>query len=204
MFIFSLVLLCACLPRVGDYIHYKKRHYIFQEKYNIDDTISIGHYQVYTNVWKDNDSLYNHFKDALKKTDFSLHFSELSENSEINNFNENKYLESKKLDDSKIIEYANSCVNCKDLIMVPIIYINYKSGVIASNAGGEKYYLCQVIISIRLIRNNEIVYFKQMRMVEPGDEENYRNYHFPIPQEKWDGLVREVMKEYIERLKWEG
>ena len=202
--ILSSLLIQSCVHNYGDYLHHGKRHYIFGESYNLNDTISVGDYQIYTSVWKDHDSLYNHFSEALINTEIPILFSDSSKNVHINDFRDNRYLYARKIDDTKIKEQAGACLNCTNLVMVPIISIRYEAVNYASGAGSNILYSCRITLSIRLVKDNEIVYFKQMRIVEYGDRDNYRNYNFPIPQEKWDGLLREVMKEYIERLEWRG
>ena len=202
--ILSSLTLSACVHKYGDYLHDEQRRYIFSESYDLNDTISIGDYQIHSNVWKDHDSLYNHFSEALINTEIPIHFSDSSKNVQINDFRENRYLYKRKINDSIIKQHAGVCLNCTNLVMVPIISIRYEATNYASGAGSNILYSCRINLSIHLVQNNKIVYFKQLRIVEYGDRENYRNYNFPIPQEKWDGLVREVMKEYIERLVWEG
>lgn len=198
------LMLQACVHNYGDYLHDEQRHYIYDGVFNMNDTISIGHYQVHSNKWQDSDSLFNHFRLALINSEIPIHFSDSIKNVQINDFRDNRYLHARKIEDARIKVHAETCINCTDLIMVPIISIRFEATNYASSAGSNILYSCRISLSIRLVQNNEIIYFKQLRIVEYGDRENYQNYNFPIPQEQWDGLVREVMKEYIERLKWEG
>ena len=202
--ILSSLTLFACVHKYGEYFLHEHRHHIFGESYNFNDTISVGNFQIHSNKWKDPDSLYNHFIKALINTELPIYFPDSSKNVQINDFRENRYLNARKMDQAQIKELAESCINCTKLVMVPIISIRYEATRFGSSAGGDILYSCSIEIAMNLVRYDEIVYYKQVRIVELGDRENYRNFSFPIPQEKWDGLVREVMKEYIERLKWEG
>ena len=55
-----------------------------------------------------------------------------------------------------------------------------------------------------MVKNNRVIYYKQMRYVEKVYSKNhsydFEDFYIPIAQKHWNGLVREVMKEYIERL----
>lgn len=198
VFLLAALILSACA--IGDTEFNANRKFPFQESYNLDDTISVGFYQEHSNAWKPPDSIFNHFRIALKNSGLPIHFSETTGSNQIYDFENVPFLKSREINEQKIISTANSCVNCSNLVMVPIVSVRYEAFTIDS----EPEFGCIVSVKIFLVQNEKIIYFVESGFLEPGKEENFRNYDFPIPQGKWDRLARELMINYIKRLLWKG
>lgn len=198
LFLLAALILGAC--SVGDSGFDANRKFTFQESYNLDDTISVGFYQEHANAWKPPDSLFNHFRIALKNSGLPVYFSESTGHKQLYDFENTPLLHTRKIDTQKIVSIANSCANCSNLVMVPIVKVSYE----ALPADSDPEFICIISVKIFIVQDDKIIYFAERGFAEDGNEENFRNYDFPIPQGKWDRLARELMKVYIERLVWKG
>jgi hypothetical protein len=224
LYIGILVLLAACHTVTNGYYHSQRKSYHFEEKYFKADTLRFQYYIINgmataggngRHYWSpvnhlNFDSLFNHVEKSLIKLDIPI----LIEKNLINKYTKNLYSYNKTVNPTnqqKInIDTLKSIVNTKgnnELIFIPIVNFYFdqvRTG--AGPAGLDPYptFVCHLTISIFIFRNNEIIYHKRMRHTEMVDAEyhpfSYLDFKIPIPQEHWDGLVREVMKEYIEQL----
>lgn len=90
-------------------------------------------------------------------------------------------------------------------VIVPLISKSYSA--FRNSDGPGYYYICRFYLTIFVVRNKEIVYSKQLYYVTSEYDETsplFRDItNTPIPQKYWNGLFRETMREYIERVKWE-
>jgi len=196
-FVLTLLLGGCSLIETRSYI---KRPLLFRENYNLDDTISVGFYQEHANAWKPPDSLYNHVRIGLENSGLSVHFSESGGQKFFYDFERNSGIMRRNIDLEQVIQAANACLDCTSPVLIPIINVRYER----LSADSATEFMCFITLYVFLVQNDEIIYYKERRMWQEGNEENYNNYDFPVPQEKWDRLVREAMKEYIERLVWKG
>jgi hypothetical protein len=214
LLVFVLVL-SSCFSKDG-YIYKQRRFYQFDSYYISKDTLFMNEFILYgTNtrhsiknyveVSLNSDSLKTIFDRALTKTAVPIIFQKSSKNLGISIFKENPKLKFKKININDLFDIAYN--NANNFKLIPVIALNFTTSTGLSTSGADTYphFLCFLDIAIFVIKNNKLVYFKNMVHMEKVDGEyhpyKYEDFHIPIPQEHWDGLVREVMKEYIERLK---
>lgn len=217
---FILFVVYSC-TNSGYYFGFKERVEL-KEKYELEE-IYLNDYIMYGSQYQrtsnpkygrislKSDSLFNLFKDAVSNLGLPV---------EVNKNNSNrmsgKFLKYNELDhkypEDKGLAYIISVVGDTQnkTVMVPLISKLYERYWAVNSAGSDTYpyFICRMYFTVFLVRNKEIIYSKQLRYVETIDSEfhdfEFHDFHIPIPQKHWDGLFREVMKEYIQRLEWEG
>lgn len=213
LFLFILLLVHACgyKKTQSGYLYNIKeaRSFLFNDSYKVEDTIYITDYVLYSFdqnrmknkiIISNEDSFLNLVKSGFQK--LPLLWSMANENSNKSNeaFERNKLQRFNEIDTILIKEIANNSEYSK--ILIPVITFNYLNIGFASNHGD---YLKYLKVSVFIIENNTIIYSSSFYHVEDvysgSHPYNYKDYHIPIPQEHWDGLIKEVMKEYTERLK---
>lgn len=211
------VLLIGC-KLSNTYIPDERRNYIINEKYSFKDTLFIKNYILYGNAdvgtihnpWKrvelNSDSLIDIFKISISKIE-SINVcvnKPLFNRVKSDSYRSNPLLKYKKIDRNEIISLARIGLN--EISLIPVINFSFYSTRWSGSGQSDTYprFICHFNIAVFIVKNEEIIYYKQMRYVEKVNSEFYpyefEDFHIPIPQKHWDGLVREVMKEYIERL----
>lgn len=198
----------------------EKRFYVFNNTYSSSDSLYFQNYVLYaiarkgelvaedTRVRLNSDSLIKVFKNSisqLKEVRMNIDTSTPLLNRVNSSYFSNPEFRYKLYDKDYIISLANKE---KDVIsfvpVVGLLYDTFRSASLGAGADTYPMLICHLSIAVFIIKNEEILYYKQMRYVESVDGEfhpyAYHDFNIPIPQEHWDGLVREVMKEYIERL----
>ena len=216
-FMTSLLLVLVFISSCSYYGYYyeNRRNYVFQETYPndtlvISDYILFGTYRRkrldYGIVRLNNDSLFTIFKEAINKTSLPIYFESKGRNLSNKKIIERYHSRFKhiSLEDMKIYANVKDVGDSKQTI-IPVIKFNFHADTHAGTYGSAiKYYITHLSLSVFIFENNNIVYYKKMRHIEKVDDEyipNYYNYYqVPIPPDNWDGLVKEAMKEYIERL----
>ena len=210
-------LICSC--SYNGFYYENRRNYVFQEAYSndtlvISDYILFGTYRRkrldYGIVRLNNDSLFTVFKEAINKTELPIYFESKGRNFSNKKIIEQYHSRAKHINPEDINVYANiKDVGDSKQIIIPVIKYNYHSENDCGAAGCDRYFITHLSLSVCIFENNKIVYYKKMRYVERVDVEHIPNYNYynhynyyqvPISQDKWDGLVKKVMKEYIERL----
>ena len=215
LFILTMVLLFfSCMS--NGYNLKQRRFYNFESSYNKTDTMylsdfifynlqDLGGLNNYREIYLNEDSLFSLFKISINKLDLPLIIADENKNLKTTDCIKNPLLKYKKIKKDSLFSIANK--NLNKLSLVPIIYLNYTSRTHITISGADPYphYLCFLNIALFVISDNKVIYFKNMYHVEIVDAEyhpyKFEDFHIPIPQEHWDGLVREVMREYIERMK---
>ena len=200
------------------YIPDQRRFYIFDKTYSSLDTVVIENYILYGvehtktlyNSWKkvelNSDSLIRIIKESINQIEgINFIFNDSLKNKKNKSFYLNPRLEYKKTDKEDIILLASEDTNVVSLI--PIVLKSFGVTRDPSLGAGEYTYpelICHLSLAVYMVKNNKIIYFKQNRYVEIIHRKKhpyeYEDFFIPITQKHWDGLVREVMKEYIERL----
>ena len=191
-----------------------KRNFQFKESYSndtlvINDYILFGTYRRkrldYGIVRLNNDSLFTVFKEAINKTELPIYFESKGRNLSNKKIIERYHSRFKHINLEDIKIYANvKDVGDSKQTIIPVIKYNYHSENDCGAAGCDRYYITHLSLAIYILENNKVIYYKKMRCVEKSDfsiPDYYNYYQVPIPPDNWDGLVKEVMKEYINRLK---
>jgi hypothetical protein len=147
------------------------------------------------------DSFFNMFKSGVQKLPILLAIEDKNDNKTNEYFEINKYHKFEEIDTTLIKEMAS--IKGYSKILIPVITMNYYNAGFAPGTRGD--YIKYLTISVFIIENNSIVYSKSLWHVQDvysaSHPYKYRDYHIPIPQEHWDGIIKDLMKEYIERLK---
>ena len=208
---FSCLLFFSCSYH-GFYFDNKRNHQA-KESYSNDtlflsDYILFGTYSQkrlnYGIVRLKSDSLFTIFEKSIKKTQLPI---SINNNRNVSNkriidkyHSRAKHI---KAENIKVYTKASKMGNSKRVI-IPVIKFNFNTDNHCSDAGCDTYYVVHLSLAIFILENNEVIYYKKMRHEEKLDDDNipdyYNYYNVPIPKEKWDKLVLDVMKEYIERL----
>jgi len=210
-----VLLFNSCFSKTG-YVYKQRRFYHFESYYSNKDTLYMNDFIMYGINTKNSiknyievninyDSLINIFKHSLINTDAPIILEKSRQNLGISIFKENHMGKFRKINKDDLFEIAK--INTNNFKLIPVIRLNFTTSTGLTTSGADTYphFLCFLDIAIFVIKNNKIVYFKNMTHMESVDGEfhpyKYEDFHIPIPQEHWDGLVREVMKEYMERLR---
>lgn len=213
--IIALLFLILCSCTSNSYYFQNKNNYILQGNYS-NDSLVLRNYILFGTYRRerldyeiarlDNDSLFNIFKLSLEELQIPIKIDDRNINLSNKNIIDKYQSRYKNLDGEYLKQVVNS-TNKKMKVIIPVIKFNYYIDSHLDIAGpNDDYFICHFSLSIFIVHNNEIVYYKKMRHKESKDMEHYpysyNSFHLniPIPQEQWDGLVNEVMKEYIERL----
>ena len=184
----------------------------FQNSYNKQDSLHLSDFIFYgiseepnfrLKIDLNDDSLYNILKGSLSKLKLPIHYKSNKTNYSNLSYFIDKYLPYEKINKSLIFKSANS-FNDKHLIFPVLqLYFRQRINFDPSITVYPRYY-CYLSLAIFIVKNREVLYYKQVRHEEVVNKEyhpyEFEDYHVPISQENWDGLVKEVMKEYIERL----
>jgi len=211
----SIIIIYSCKSKNG-YLYEQKGYYNFEPTYNRNDSLYLSDYILYSlhsksghdkfgSVNLNDDSLFNIFKASLKRLDLPIKYNTVNNNKLTDEFIRNHFLKYKNID-KEYIKRMTKQLNGKTAV-IPIILKLFNKFTNVSSGGADTYpsYICHFSLAVFIIKNNKIIYYKQMRHVESVYGEfhpyKYEDFHIPIPHEHWDGLVREVMKEYIERMK---
>lgn len=191
-----------------------QKHYsVVQESYQPNDTIYLKDFTVYsTSMYRDyrlkvehhGDSLFNVFKSGINKLNLNLRNVEGGRNYAQLSFFSDAHLSYQKINRSLIFKSASQFPDKTIIFPVILNYHRLFKDFDRSSHHFPKfgYYLT---LAVFIVKNKEVLYFKQTRhfvLVNHRDHPfKFEDFHIPIPQEKWDELVKEVMHEYIERLK---
>ncbi len=213
---FLLVVVASC--NLSDFRKIDEDYYIFQDAYGLDsmymaDYLMYGtrkdmSVSVFSRIELNNDSLFQVFKNAVINSSLPVDISPVNHNrmsSALIGYDKmnHRVLASGNL--NYIIGVAKQS-NHK-LVLVPLIT---KSYVYTDYLGGpECSYWVELYLTIFIVHKNEIIYSKQMSKREESVIIHTHPLDFDynkiqVPQKYWDGLFRETMREYIERVKWEN
>ena len=191
----------------------QKLHAYVGDHYYADQTLYIKDFIIYSStvsrdyrlkVESKGDSLFAIFKTGLDQLDLNLRYIEDGRNYAQLSFFTDEHLTYEKINKSLIFKSASQFPD--KTIVFPVILNFYKifqDFDMSSNYYPKlAYYLAVAVI---VVKNKKVLYFKQTRHLEFVSQKNhlhkYEDFHFPIPQEKWNSLVLEVMRDYVERLK---
>ena len=211
-FVLILFLINSCYYIEGCY-HQNRKSYMFKESYSNDtlfvsDYILFGTYRrkrlEYGVVRMNNDSLFNIFKESVNNAELPIYFDNKERNLSNKNMIESYHSRASDIDIESInrfttIEFTDDLKR----VMIPVIKFNFHSDNHCGSPGCDKYYVTHLSLSIYIIENNELIYYKKIRCVEKSDfsiPDYYDYYQVPIPKEKWNTVLKKVMKEYTERL----
>ncbi len=191
-----------------------RRNYVFQEVYS-NDTLVVGDYILfgtynhkqlnYSEVNLNSDSLFSIFKKSINKTGLTICFGDKGKNLSNKKIIERYNSQSKHIGSEDINVYPNikDGADSKRIIF-PVIKFNFRTDNHCGSAGCDEFYITNLSLSIFILENNNVIYYKKLRHTEKSDlsfPDHHSFYQLPIPQEKWNNLVKDAMKEYIERLK---
>ena len=187
-----------------------RRNHVLQETYS-NDTLVLGDYILfgtyrrkgldYGNVTLNNDSLFNIFKKSINKTGLTICFGDKGKNLSNKKIIERYHSRAKHISPEDINVYANIKDNPNSKrIIIPVIKFNFYTDRTTTGSGGD--YITHLSLAIYVLEKNNVVYYKKMRHMEKQHDlsAHLNDFQVPILQEKWDKLVLDVMKEYIERL----
>lgn len=186
------------------------KNYFKDSLYVNDFVIQSKHSKSTFSKWEvleiDADSVKNLFDSSLTQTKLNVYFNTNGENRVNEQFLDNTYMKPRKVNRDTILFYSKD--NSKDYtVLFPIV--SFSSDSFSTSAfgfsgvvPGESMYHIRLTLTIYLIKNGEIIYIGQVRtshVHQINDRYNEDNKQ-KIPLERWDGLVKEAMDEYIERL----
>jgi hypothetical protein len=196
----------------GVYRQKDRMRHSFLKSYNESDSLFLndiicfglsGEGFGYRNINVDRDSLAKIFTNSLAKLNLPVNITP----DKIRVYNKRclngEYVRKKNIDFDclKMLRRRNN----NEYTILPIIELMFSKSYNVNAAGSDTDYITLLSISIFIFKNDEVVYFKKMSHLERVYSEFhpylYTDFNIPIPEEHWDGLVREVMNEYIERLK---
>lgn len=207
-FLLALVFINSC-SYYGYYFE-DRRNYVFQEAYlndslELSDYILFGTYRRkrldYGNVRLKSDSLFTIFKESISKIQLPISFDRNIRNRSNKRIIDTYHSRAKHISAENIKGYTNiEDVSDSKRIIIPVIKFNFYTDRTTSGSGGD--YITHLSLAIYVLEKNNVVYYKKMRHMEKQHDlsAHLNDFQVPIPQEKWDNLVKEVMKEYIERL----
>lgn len=210
--IINIFLLCVCIGSCSYHGFYyeNRRNYVFQEAYS-NDSLELGDYILfgtyrrkgldYGNVTLNNDSLFTIFKKSINKTGLTICFGDKGKNLSNKKIIERYHSRAKHISPEDINVYANIKDNPNSKrIIIPVIKFNFYTDRTTTGSGGD--YITHLSLAIYVLEKNNVVYYKKMRHMEKQHDlsAHLNDFQVPILQEKWDKLVLDVMKEYIERL----
>lgn len=206
-FIICFLVLNSCVTEMGYYKHHQRR-FIFEPIYNHSDTLIMSNYVLYGNSFRhsknhkvehNDDSLFNILKGSFSKLAIPLINDTPYINKTSEEFENNIYQKYNKNFENAILNLAAEG-NKDNWQLIPVVTFNYH---IYHIAGYNL--LTDLLISLFIVHQNEIKYYKHLRYPHSesidGSPPKEAHSWLPIPQEHWDGIVKDVMKEYIERLK---
>lgn len=211
IFVLTLTRCSDSFYRKDNVIHYvKKKRYdletVVLKDYVFQSVLSPG--LIRTNHVDDlrQDSVFNIFTNALKKTDLNVSIDSINTNKVDKEFTDNIYMKYRKINLDKIFQMAEN--NEDRVVMVPIMSINsYYTGSTSVAASSDafshsKIYNTILSLTVFLIKNREIIYFKS---IHSGISEKVKDYEqenrAKLPVDLWNKLVKAVLKDYIERVK---
>lgn len=210
LIILFLITGCSKTP----FFEKNRKYHKTKKKYNVE-ILHIDHYvmqsifspgTIIENTVEDlnEDSVFNIFSSSLSNLDLSITYNGTLDNIADKKFHDNPYMKYKKIDINRILTMCNG--KRDQLIMFPIIsYINFYSKPFSISGSSnivtfEKIYNTSLSISIFLIKNEEIIYFKSMFIKESHYMNEEITEHYRFSKDRWDELVRLVMLDYMERL----
>lgn len=191
-----------------------QKHYsYFESKYDALDSLYIKDYIVYSaskernyilRVLANHDSTFQMFKTLLGQMDVPLKVKDGGENLQRLSFFGHEQLTYPDINKSLILKSALEFEN--KYVLFPIVLNFYKrlNSFDAQSHGSERYGN-YITMAVFIVKNGQVVYYKQVRHLEIVEESKhpyaYEDFFIPISQDLWDGLVKEVMRDYIARLK---
>jgi hypothetical protein len=210
--IYFLIFLSLSLSCSDTRFVFKKYHYV-KNSYPLDTVFvadyiscyslrSILHQKKFQKIKFNSDSLFIHFKIALKNTGLLTKINEINKNHCDSVFHSNFKINLKKIDKEKINQVSKD----KNLILVPLIYFDdtyrYSSYVTAGGSGGGGLIKCTYLkMAIYLFKGEDLVYVRSgIHFGRDYYPDNIEEIQKGITQEKWDKLVNLVMRDYINRL----
>lgn len=214
-FFCTLFILSSCGTN-GFYFENKK-NYHFQESYT-NDSLYIGDYVMFGTYMRrrlnygvvrlNNDSIFSVFSQAVKSTSLPTTIQSNGRNLSNQQIISSFQSRARHISKNTIIDLVKTYrIDNSSKLVIPVVKFNFSTRSYGGPEGLTTYYITNLSLSVFILENNEIIYYKKMRYDEVRDDDEYIPYyldyiHLPIPQERWDGLVQEVMKEYIERIVW--
>jgi hypothetical protein len=206
-----VLLILVVFNSCGVYSHKDRMRYSFLKSYNVSDSLFLndiicfglsGEGFSYRSINVDRDSLSEVFVNSLAKLNLPVNITP----EKIRIYNKRcingEYVRKKNIDFECLKKLRRR--NNNEYSILPIIELLFSTSYQTGSAGSSAYYVSLLSISIFIFKNDDVVYYKKMSHPESVDSEfhpySYTDFNIPIPQKHWDGLVREVMKEYIERL----
>jgi hypothetical protein len=191
----------------------ERQYFLFQENFNDKDTLYIKDFILYNtskgrdyrlNIRMHEDSIFTIIKSALNKLNLNIEQVEQGHNYAALSFFSEEHLTYDHINKSLLFKSASTLPGKYVLFPVLLIYHERLVNLDATRPGFPKF-SCSLSLAIFIVKDDEVVYYKQSRYnktVKKDDHPyDYEEFIIPVPEERWDGLVREVMKEYIERLK---
>lgn len=191
----------------------EKQYFHFEESYKEIDTLYLKDYIIYNtskgrdyrlDIKKDDDSLFSILKSSLEKTEINLKHIDSNHNYAKLSFFPDEYLTYEKINKSLIFKSASDFPDKYVIFPVVQIYHNRITNFEATKPGYPKL-SCSISLAIFIVKNREVLYYKQARYNKTVSEEDhpyeYEDFNMLIPREKWNGLVDKAMKEFMERLK---
>lgn len=191
-----------------------QKHYsYFESKYDALDSLYIKDYIVYSaskerhyilRVPANHDSTYQMLKTSLGQMDVKLKSIDGGENLQRLSFFGHEQLTYHDINKSLILKSALEFEN--KYVLFPVVLNFYKrlNSFDAQSHGTERYGN-YITMAIFIVKNGQVVYYKQVRHLEIVEESKhpyaYEDFFIPISQDLWAGLVKEVMRDYMARLK---
>ena len=206
----AIILLFGIFSSCSVYNYQNRFHHSFLKSYDISDSLFLDDIICYgftvekfsfRNVKVERDSLSKIFINSLAKLNLPIDLTSNKYTIHNKRCINGNYTKKRNID----IECLKNIVSRKnEYILLPILELSFNKSYNVNAAGSDMYLTTLISISIFIFKNDEIVYYKQMSHSERVDNEShpysYTDFNIPIPQKHWDGLVKEAMKEYIERL----
>jgi hypothetical protein len=193
-----------------------QKHFHFEPTYSKNDTLIISDYIIYGNTKPcvpcelnnylkiKTDSLFSILKNVLLETKLPLKFQKTNANLVRYEIEKNINLKFKRIYFTEIIPSTQIFENKSVLFpIISLVYDSYTTGDFET----KPRHFCYFRIAVFVFKNGKLTYYKQVRHNERVDAKTFkyqitdRNFNIPIPQQHWDGMVQEVMREYFNRLK---
>lgn len=188
------------------------KHFHFEEFYNSSDSLLLADYIIYgisenqnfrLKIELNDDSLFNILKSSLSKQQLNINYEDENHNYSNLSFFSDEYLTLKKINKSILFKSASDYPDKKLIFPVLLKYYKHRTNFDASVTVYPRFY-CQITLAVFVVQNCEVLYYKQVRHEEIVNKEyhpfEFEDFHIPISQQDWDDMIKEVMKEYIERL----
>ena len=191
----------------------EKQFFRFLESYNSQDTLYLKDYIVYNtskgrdyrlNIRMHEDSLFTILKSALNNLNINIQQVEQGHNYANLSFFSDEYLTYENINKSLLFKSASHFPDKYVLFPVLLLYHERLVNLDATRPGFPKF-SCSLSLALLIVKDGEVVYYKQARYNETVKRDDhpfdYEDFNIPIPEERWDELVKGAMQPYIDRLK---